>query len=290
MTLRILLFSICLAAAAAPPAVACAACACGDNTLTTLGTGQSFAGRVRLFTSVELRSERYPDVGRFSPGTIGFDERVAVAVTPVDGFTLTLSGGLGQRRTQTVGPVLYTLGPLDTSLEARYEVLTARWAGLWHRASVTGAVSAPPALHPRDKKGRPLALGADPSLGAHRAALGGLYVGGRAPLSVFASGRVEAGALAEDGRVFGPAVHGSGLVAFQPRSDVAVMGGAEGRVEAHAPNLLRDRSVLVTATVVLAWSVWTDVLVTLTSRAPVWEADDRLRSGPSLTAGVVLDL
>lgn len=83
---------------AAGDALACAACACGDPTLTTLGADQPFEGRLRAGTL--LRAWGYSDgVSHGNYGEVRMD--VAAAYSPLSWLTLSaqvplqLRGGMG---------------------------------------------------------------------------------------------------------------------------------------------------------------------------------------------------
>src|SRR5690606_15993651 len=131
------LFLVALTTLAAGEAWACAACACGDPTLTTLGADQPFEGRLRAATL--LRAWGYSDgVSHGDYGELRMD--LAAAYSPLSWLTvgaqvpLQMRGGLG-------GTEGHAYGLGDISLTGRATVFRDRpIASRWIVSALAGAV------------------------------------------------------------------------------------------------------------------------------------------------------
>lgn len=119
------------------PAAACAACACGDPTLTTFGAEQPFAGRVRMASL--LRAWGYTDTATNAElGELRLD--LAAAWSPLDWLTLSAQLPLQGRR--GFGPTTgQALGVGDVTLAGRAMVWRDRpFASRWMLEVLAGTV------------------------------------------------------------------------------------------------------------------------------------------------------
>jgi hypothetical protein len=210
----------------APQAQACAACACGDPTLTTLGADQPFAGRVRVASSV--RGWGYSDtVSGAEVGELRLD--LGAAYSPLEWLTLSAQLPLQARQSWGLPGGGQSFGPGDLTLTGRAMIWRDRpFASRWLFGGLAGlvlptAVGLPDtAAIPPDS---PLTLG-EGAL-SPLAGLSLLMVEG--PWSAFAS---VTGALPVGADAPGPAVRTSLFAQRQLWPSLAVRLGAEARVDA----------------------------------------------------------
>ena len=212
----------------APEAKACAACSCGDPTLTTLGADQPFAGRIRAAASV--RGWGYSDTLTGQEiGELRLD--LGAAYSPLEWLTLSAQLPLQARQRWDVQAGGQSFGPGDLTLAARAMLWRDRpFASRWLFGALAGvvlptAVDLPGTLAlPSDS---PLTLG-EGAL-SPLAGLSLLMVEG--PWSGFAS---VTGALPLGSEEARPAVRTSLFGQRQLWPFLAVRLGAEARVDAPA--------------------------------------------------------
>ena len=128
------------------PADACSTCASGDPTLTTLGAGAPYAGRVRLGLELQHRRETVHDV-RLR------EERYALglAYSPLERLTLTATLPFAYQRLQLTNLAearRWSLG--DASLRASVTLYQDRAFATRHLIAAIGGMEMPTATRPSD--------------------------------------------------------------------------------------------------------------------------------------------
>jgi hypothetical protein len=124
----------------------CAACACGDPTLTVLGTERAFAGRLRLGLEARHRTDA---IGQPGVDRIELSEQrltLQAALSPSDRTTILLGVPLLQREIRYVNEARTTLRALgDIELHGRFEIWQNRPVKPAHRLALVGGLSLPTA-------------------------------------------------------------------------------------------------------------------------------------------------
>lgn len=292
--MRRLALALLLALAATPrPARACAACACGDPTLTAMGTGKSYAGRLRLAAEWRRRAETLPTA--FGDARVTEDRyTLAVAYAPLDALQLAVTAPFVDRT--LTAPTLARdraahLG--DVELLARYFLAGARGFET-HQLGLTAALRLPTAPELHGDAG-PLPLDAQPGNGAFMPAIGAWYGLFAHPWSAHVSAALVAPFEGHGALRTGLTGLATAHVQRQWPLDLALRLGLDGRLAARdalagAPVETSGGATLF-ATAGLGYSPLTDVLLDATLRWPVY--DDRRggeRAEPSLSLGVIWDL
>ena len=274
--------------------LACATCACGDPTLTVMGTEQPFAGRLRLSASFDLRSETSGLTERTSieEQRLGFGTSYAI----VDWLQVSLSVPLVRKH--VTAPDLstdttYNLGDLD--LRARAVVWRDRNFAPRHLLSFNVGAELPttPLLEHND--GTSLAVEAQAGTGSLDPMFGLSYAFFANPISLFASTTAMISTRGHHEILAGPALLTSITAQVQPFEVLAFRLGLDTRVD--APALIGDEQdedtggfiAFVSPEVVLR--AYMDWLVRVAIRVPVFH---RLRGardeGLMMTVGVAHDL
>jgi hypothetical protein len=141
------------------PAAACATCSCGDPTITSMGTEQSFAGRLRLSLGYSHRSDRSgaPRVDEEARGEDRLD--LNVAYSPTKWLQLAATLPLVQRTVTEVDLDRDTLrGSGDLDLRARLTVWTNRRFAPRHTVGLLAGATLPTAGVREDAMGEALDL------------------------------------------------------------------------------------------------------------------------------------
>ncbi len=288
-----LLFAL-LCAAAPDTTHACAACACGDPTLTVMGTGKSYAGRLRLSGEWRRRSESIPSA--YGTDRITEDRyTLGVAWAPLDALQLAATVPLVDRTLDTVTLARDRAVHIgDVELIGRWFVLGARGRAT-HQLGLTGGVRLPTAPEVSGAGGAPLPLDAQPGNGAVMPSVGAWYAAFAHPWSAHVS---LTGVASTEGHAgFAPGLAGlaTAFGQYQWGAGIAARLGADGRytgrdTQGGAPV---DASGGGTAFALggLVYSPVTDTLLHATLRWPVYDGRrGGERAGPSLAIGLTHDL
>ncbi len=201
------------------PVDACSTCATGDPTLTTLGSGAPYAGRVRLGLEVqhrredvhgiELREERYALGIALSP-----HERLTLTATlPVAYQRLRLTN-LAEVRRWSVG---------DASLRAGVTLYQDRAFDTRHLIALIGGIEAPTATRPND-------VPVDLQLGSRSwdALMGVRYAWFAQPISIQMHALIAAPIDESERRA---RLQATGIAQWQPIDSVGMRGGIRTEVE-----------------------------------------------------------
>lgn len=274
-------------------AQACAACACGDPTLTAMGAGKSFAGRLRLSGEWRRRSERRAT--GLGEARVREDRyTVGAAYAPVDAVQLAVTVPLVDRTLDH--PTLAQDRALhvgDVELLARYFLVGARGFAA-HQVGVTAGARLPTAPEVRGADGVALPVDVQPGNGSVMPSAGAWYGLFAHPWSAHVSGNLIA--PFEGHAALRPGVAGlmTAQVQYQWETQVAALVGVDGRLTGRdaiaGVRVEASGGATVFATGGLGWSPVVDTLIQATLRWPVY--DDRRggeRAEPSISVGVVWD-
>lgn len=186
----ILVLGIC--AAAAGSAAACASCACGDPTLTLLGNEKPFENRIRVSLEYRRRSEKsgIPGISR----TEVTEDRFALGSAWAPASWLFVGLSVPLVRKEYVLPNLAeesSFGLGDVELNGKYFFLGDRGRSRRHLAAVLAGIKLPVSREGKSTAGNPLAVEAQPGIGAWAGNMGLWYGYYRYPWSLYATGYVQ---------------------------------------------------------------------------------------------------
>jgi hypothetical protein len=261
-------------------ALACATCACGDPTLTTMGSEKPFAGRLRFSGEVRRRAETID-------GVDVADHRLTLAVAYAPWSRLVLAAELPL--VWRDGPAASAAGPGDAALRGKVFLLSAGPDTARHLVAITGGVKLPTA--PRLAADEPVAL--EPGTGSVDPELGLAYGLFAFPWSAHASVAALRPIGGWDDSEPAPALRASLAMQYQPSWVVALGLGVDARIEgdAHAPTAGQEsglaRSIvapheghehaaasgtgaLVMVSPTASTQVGRDLTLSATVRVPVW--------------------
>ena len=266
------LCGVLLGAALTPASArACAACGCGDPTLTVMGNEQPFAGRLRLALRLRARGDRIDRVhileGRSD---------LTLAWTPIDRLTFSLEAPLVYRSVSVAGePSRGALSFGDVEARVRWFVYRDRALAPRHLIALVGGVSAPTGRASSDDVGLP--HDALAGTGVWSPLLGVSYAYFALPFSFFASvvGYARLGTM--DGEAPGESLRITTAGQYQATPAVALRWSADLRVDARVRHLAGQRehgtggTILFTGPDVIL-SPGADVIVVAGVRIPVVQA------------------
>lgn len=297
MKVPILLPSLLLAAAGLlcpREARACAVCSCGDPTLTTMGAEQPFDGRLRAATEARYRVDAIgtPDVDQLLLREVKTD--LALSWSPDRRVTVALSAPLLWREVTTVNlsrTQVWGLG--DVEARARWLVYRDRDFAPRTLVAVSGGLQAPTAPL-AEVDGVALPAAAQPGTGAFAPLVGVSAARFDDPRSVYASATVWWPLPSDRALQPGPSLRLTGAGQVQPRNDLGVRVGLDGRLDAVAleGGVVEEDSggFVAFLTGDLLYSPAEDVVVRLGGAVPVVNAlrGDHVES-PMATLGVIYD-
>lgn len=272
---------------------ACAACACGDPTLTTMGVEKPFAGRVRLGSTVQARWETQPVVRGVQRWADEARLELAATWAPADWVIgslvvpLVTAAEHGTDRSERRGT-----GLGDVEVQTRFVVVRDRTRR--HLAGPTAGLALPTTTPVYDEAAL-APLDAQPGTGAWAPSLGVWYGGFLGAWSVFASTAVRTSTTGWGGLRPGLAALGTVATQWQPHPVVAARVGVD--VRAATPDRIDERidpstgGWVVQATPALTVAPTTDVLLLASVGVPVAQAlGDGATEGPTVRVGVIVDL
>lgn len=292
--------SIALAALLAPAAArACAACACGDPTLTVMGAGEagpgkSYAGRLRLSAEWRRRTEAVPDP--FGTARVVEDRwSLGLAWAPLDAVQLAATLPLVDRTLER--PTLAR----DRALHVGDAELLARWFALGargrapHQLGLTAGLRLPTGPELTGADGAPLPLDAQPGNGAWMPSLGAWYGAFAHPWSGHVSATLVHPFEGHGGFAPGLAGLATAFGQYQWGADLAARLGADarltGRDHQDGAAIADSGGPTLFALVGLAYSPIIDTLLHATLRWPMLDARrGGERAEPSFSLGVTHDL
>ena len=275
---------------------ACASCACGDPTLTVMGSEQPFAGRLRLSLEAQYRRDA---VGRATIDRVELHElrtSLSLAYAPLHWLMLSLTVPLIARDLTDVTLArerLVTLGDLE--LYGRVYVLRDRASAPTHTLGLQVGIRTPTGPLLRDSLGNYRAPELQPGTGAFDPSAGVTYLMSADPWSAFVSEVVylpSRGTL--DYRV-GVSWRGTHALQYQLKREVALRTGVNHRLEAtskHGDAVEPDSGGFIAfAALAALWTPAEDLVLLAQVQVPVVNALRGVHDeGMFASLGAVYDL
>jgi len=275
---------------------ACATCACGDPTLTSMGTEQPFEGRLRFATQMRAWG--------LSSGQVTVDGMVlrelrmdvSAAYAPLPWLFLSTTLPLQARTVRDVSLARETgWGIGDMEVNARFFVFRDREFSANHLFSVLVGTRLPTSSTLNDAQGRPLSLDAQLGTGSWDPLLGLSYTAYLGDWSFLASATGYLPTRGREGFRAGPSVRSTLAAQFQSTPRWALRLALDGLVEGesnHAGVRSEEGSgAIAYLSPDVLFSPAMDVVVQLGVRVPVF---NRLRGNvqqmPILQAALAYDL
>lgn len=275
---------------------ACATCACGDPTLTSMGTEQPFAGRLRFANQVRAWGLT---TGQEAVDAVALRELrmdLSVAYAPLPWLFLSATLPLQTRSVQDVSLARETAwGPGDMEVGAKVFVFRDRDFSPDHLVGLLVGARLPTSPTVRDADGRPLSLDAQLGTGSLDPLLGLSYSTFRGDWSFLASATGYLPTRGREGFRAGASLRTTLAAQLQPGPRWALRLALDGRLEGPSDLLgVPDpvgSGVLAFVSPDVLFSPVTDVVVELGVRVPVLNLlHGHVRQSPILQAAVAYDL
>ncbi|MGF1468841.1 MAG: transporter [Sandaracinaceae bacterium] len=284
-----------IAAASLPShAEACATCGCGDPTLTVMGNGTPFEGRLRVSLQAQARADRFGQSGVDRTTIRELQLSLAAAYAPSDRLVLSAQLPLVLRSVGWAnGARATTLGPGDLELTGRVTVWQDRSFAPSFLVGGTLGVKLPTSLDHGGPTGR-IPVDAQSGTGTIDP-LAGLFLTYLAdPWALFTSGVVRVPLAGRYEEEPGTSVRTTTAVQYRVDTHVTLRGAVDTRYDAPALVLGRrdpstEHFALFLSPEVL-WSPVTDLILSLAVRVPVLQVSGQTRrESPYLQLSAVLD-
>ncbi|QRO02090.1 transporter [Archangium violaceum] len=275
--------------------LACATCSCGDPTLTSMGTEQPFAGRLRLATQLRAWSQT---TGQEAIDAVSLRELrmdVSVAYAPAPWLFLSATLPLQARTVQDVSLARETAWGLgDMEVGAKVFVFRDRDFSPDNLFGILVGTRLPTSPTQRDATGRPLSLDAQLGTGSVDPFLGLAWSGFRADWSFLASATGYLPTRGREGFRAGAALRTTLATQFQPSPRWALRLAVDGRLEGPSDTFgVKDpvgSGFIAFLSPDLLLSPTTDVVVQLGVRVPVLNRLRNVHQTPILQASIAYDL
>jgi hypothetical protein len=276
-------------------ALACASCACGDPTLTSMGTEQPFAGRLRLATTLRAwgLTEGQQSVDAVSTRELRMD--VSAAYAPLRWLVLSATLPLQARRVKDVSLMReQSWGPGDMELSAKAFVFRDKEFSPDHLFGVLVGTRLPtsPTLH--DAAGEPLSLDAQLGTASVDPFAGLAYATFRGQWSFLANATGYLPTRGREGFRAGASLRTTLAAQYQPHPSWALHLAADTRLEG-ASDTQGERDTTGSGFIGflspdVLFSPTSDTLVQLGVRVPVLNLLSHSRQTPIVQAAVAFDL
>ncbi|PTL80887.1 transporter [Vitiosangium sp. GDMCC 1.1324] len=276
--------------------LACATCACGDPTLTSMGTEQPFAGRLRF--AAQMRAWGLT-TGQESVDAVALRELrmdLSVAYAPLPWLFLSATLPLQARTVRDVSLARETSWGLgDMEVGAKVFVFRDREFSPDHLLGVFVGARLPTSPTVSDRDGRPLSLDAQLGTGSVDPILGLSYSTFRADWSFVASATGYLPTRGREGFRAGASLRSTLAAQYQPNPRWALRLAVDGRLEGPSDTLgIQDpegSGFIAYASPDVLFSPATDVVVELGVRVPVLKLlRGHVQQTPILQASVAYDL
>lgn len=277
------------------PAAACAACGCGDPTLTAFGTERPFAGRFRASLDGRYRTDT---VGQARVDELKLTEArvdAQVAWAPLDRLFLLLTVPTLHRRVEYVNLARRSSTGLgDVEIRGKVFLWQDRDFGPRHSIAVLGGVKLGTAPLQRDAGGKLLPIELQPGTGSHDPLLGLQYAATLDRVSLFASAVGMAPTAGTEGFRASPSVRTTFAAQYSFVPAFGLRAVTDGRLDGKGQEdgaAARDSGgfVLFGGMDALVSPV-TDLLFVATVKVPVVQALQGFhREGPLLGLAVAYD-
>lgn len=277
------------------PARACATCACGDPTLTSMGTEQPFAGRLRFATTVRAwgQTQGEPSVDAVSLRELRMD--VSAAYAPRPWLFLSASLPLQARGVKDISLTReQSWGPGDLELSAKVYVFRDRDFSPDHLLGVLVGTQLPTSPTVRDARHAPLSLDAQLGTGSVDPFAGLAYTAFRGEWSFLANATGYLPTRGREGFRAGASLRTTLAAQFQPSPRWALHLAADTRLEGPSNTQgVRDSvgsGFIGFLSPDVLFSPTTDTVVQLGVRVPVLNRLNQTRQTPIVQAAVAYDL
>lgn len=276
--------------------LACASCACGDPTLTTMGNEQPFAGRLRFASQVRAWGLT---TGQQAVDAVALRELrmdLSVAYAPLPWLFLSATLPLQARSVQQVSLSRETAWGLgDMEVGAKVFVFRDRDFSPDHLVGVFAGARLPTSPTVHDAHGVPLSLDAQLGTGSVDPILGLSYSAFRADWSFLASATGYLPTRGREGFRAGASLRTTLAAQYQPRPKWALRLAVDARLEGPSDTLgVRDpegSGFLAFLSPDVLFSPATDVVLELGVRVPVLNLlRGHVQQTPILQATVAYDL
>ncbi|WP_434390964.1 transporter [Melittangium boletus] len=275
---------------------ACATCACGDPTLTSMGTEQPFAGRLRLATQVRAWGL---DSGQVTVDGLALRELrmdLSAAYAPLPWLFLSATLPVQARTVRDVSLAREAgWGIGDMEVAAKVFLFRDREFSANHLFGVLVGTRLPTSSTLRDAQGRVLSLDAQLGTGSWDPLLGLSYTAFLGDWSFLASATGYLPTRGREGFRAGPALRSTLAAQFQPATRWALRMAVDGLVEGESNHAgVRDEVgsgslVYLSPDVLLSPAM--DVVVQLGVRLPVLNRmRGDVRQMPILQVALAYDL
>lgn len=289
---------LCAAALALSPShvFACAACACGDPTLTIMGAEQPFSGRLRLALDTQYRSDAigHPLVDRVTLEELRTSLSVAYAPTPWAILSLTVPF-IGRDLTDVTlaRERLLTIG--DVELHGRAYFFRDREFAPRHLLAVQLGLRLPTGPVLRDASGNYRQPELQPGSGSFDPSAGLTYLMSADPWSMFVSEVVYLPTRGVTDYQVGVSWRGTHALQYQLFSTLALRAGVNHRFEARSKLGAADEpdsgGFILFAVLAAVWNPVEDLVLTAEAQVPVVNALYGVHDeGMFVSVGVAYDL
>jgi hypothetical protein len=213
-------------------ASACAACGCGDPTLTAAGTEQPFAGRLRSSLEVRYRTDSVGEPGVDESEIVELRGNLSTSWAPTESLVFMLTLPLVYREVEGESlSVDRSWGPGDLELRAKFFLYRDRTLAPRHLFALVAGVKAPTAPFRRDDAGELLPLEAQAGTGSWDLLAGPSYAFFRGAFSLYASAQLSLPVISSDELEPGASLRVTLAPQVQLVESVALRGALEGRAD-----------------------------------------------------------
>ncbi len=276
-------------------ALACATCACGDPTLTSMGTEQPFAGRLRLATTVRTWGQTQGEAAVDAVSLRELRMDLSAAYAPRSWLILSATLPLQARRVQDVSLMREQgWGPGDMEVAAKAYVFRDKEFSPHHLLGLVAGARLPtsPTLH--DAAGDPLSIDAQLGTGSWDPLAGLSYTAFRGEWSFVANVTGYLPTRGREGFRAGASLRTTLAAQYQPSPRWALHLATDTRLEGPSDTQgvsdPEGSGFIGFLSPDVLFSPTTDTIIQLGVRVPVLNLLNHTRQSPIFQAAVAYDL
>jgi hypothetical protein len=214
------------------PTSACAACACGDPTLTAVGVEQPFAGRLRSSLELRYRTDSIGAPGVDETEIVELRADLSTAWSPREVLSFVVTLPLVYREVTDVSlAVDRSWGPGDLEIRSKLFVYRDRALAPRHLLALMLGLKAPTAPFRRDSEGELLPLEAQAGTGSWDLLVGPSYALFEGSFSLYASAQAQLPIVTSDDLEPGASLRATLAPQLQVLESFAVRGAVEARAD-----------------------------------------------------------
>ncbi len=273
-------------------ASACATCGCGDPTLTVMGSGQPFAGRVRLSAQLQYRHDRMGDGTRIDDAQL----RLGAAYAPAKWLIVSVTAPLVLRDVRFPDLGHATVAGLgQAEVRGRFVLFRDREFAPEHLFGLVAGLGLPTIVDQTDPRGQLLPTEAQTGSGTVDPIGGVFYTFLADPWSLFASVTARVPLAPRYGEAPGPSLRATVALQYRLWDWLTLRLGANARgdmpsTDAGLQNAGSEHIALFAAPDLLIAPV-PDLIFVLGARIPVAQVSpDGRQEGPYVSLAAVVDL